>query len=201
MPFFLAEKNESSPLVFLIFVAIWVIFSIISAIAKKQEEAKRKRVREQLEMGMPTHTQPAPPQPQQPMPQMFQPRMQRPERVAQKPVRPSRVQQRVPVERQRQRAQNRSGPRQAPRQAPPPPPIPTHSVVETIPRMTQMAQMAQAGHDVFATEVGGKPSKQAKTNVNANALNLWMRPETLRRQFILTEILQPPLALRPDHLH
>ena len=25
----------------------------------------------------------------------------------------------------------------------------------------------------------------------------WLRPETLRQQFILTEVLQPPRALRP----
>ena len=34
--------------------------------------------------------------------------------------------------------------------------------------------------------------------VNAQSLNKWLRPATLRQQFMLTEVLQPPLALRPD---
>jgi hypothetical protein len=36
--------------------------------------------------------------------------------------------------------------------------------------------------------------------VNAESLHGWLRPETLRQQFMLTEVLQPPLALRePRH--
>jgi hypothetical protein len=34
--------------------------------------------------------------------------------------------------------------------------------------------------------------------INAKAINAWLRPTTLRQQFILTEIFQSPLALR-DH--
>ena len=34
----------------------------------------------------------------------------------------------------------------------------------------------------------------------APAVAQWMRPETLRSQFILTEILKPPLALRPPRV-
>lgn len=37
-------------------------------------------------------------------------------------------------------------------------------------------------------------------SVNAAALHRWLTPQTLRRQFILTEVLQPPLTLRDsDH--
>jgi hypothetical protein len=32
--------------------------------------------------------------------------------------------------------------------------------------------------------------------VNAPAIARWAKPSTLRQQFILTEIFQPPLALR-----
>ena len=31
-------------------------------------------------------------------------------------------------------------------------------------------------------------------------LHRWLNPNTLRQQFILTELLQKPVALRPDHL-
>jgi len=38
--------------------------------------------------------------------------------------------------------------------------------------------------------------KAPAATANAAALSRWLTPETLRSQFILTEILQPPLALR-----
>ena len=36
----------------------------------------------------------------------------------------------------------------------------------------------------------------ATGSANAATINAWLRPATLRRQFILTEVLQPPLSLR-----
>jgi hypothetical protein len=43
--------------------------------------------------------------------------------------------------------------------------------------------------------------KRPKVSANASAVAKWLRPDTLRQQFILTEILQPPLALRDQHLN
>jgi hypothetical protein len=43
------------------------------------------------------------------------------------------------------------------------------------------------------------PPKPAVINVDAKVLARWLRPQTLRSQFILTEIFQPPLALRDSH--
>jgi len=37
-------------------------------------------------------------------------------------------------------------------------------------------------------------------SATAPAVAQWMRPETLRSQFILTEVLKPPLALRPPRV-
>lgn len=37
--------------------------------------------------------------------------------------------------------------------------------------------------------------------VGARALNQWLRPPILRQQFILTEILLPPVALRDRSSH
>ncbi len=34
------------------------------------------------------------------------------------------------------------------------------------------------------------------SSVDARGMSAWLRPHTLRAQFILTEIFQPPLALR-----
>jgi len=36
--------------------------------------------------------------------------------------------------------------------------------------------------------------------VAAPAIRKWLRPATLRQQFILTELFQPPIALRENHL-
>jgi hypothetical protein len=41
-------------------------------------------------------------------------------------------------------------------------------------------------------------AKKPSVKVNAPALHTWLRPGTLRQQFILTEIFQPPLALRSE---
>jgi hypothetical protein len=35
-----------------------------------------------------------------------------------------------------------------------------------------------------------------QVSAGAESVHRWFRPQTLRSQFILTEILQPPLALR-----
>jgi hypothetical protein len=40
------------------------------------------------------------------------------------------------------------------------------------------------------------PARAAAPPANAVALHRWLSAGTLRSQFILTEILQPPLALR-----
>ena len=36
------------------------------------------------------------------------------------------------------------------------------------------------------------------SSTTAVALHAWLKPATLRQQFILTEVLQPPLAMRED---
>jgi hypothetical protein len=46
------------------------------------------------------------------------------------------------------------------------------------------------------------PSKQqsATPRITAGTISRWLRPQTLNQQFVLTEIFQPPLALRDRHL-
>lgn len=53
---------------------------------------------------------------------------------------------------------------------------------------------------VAAQKTHTPDTKRRSIAPTAAALNGWLRPETLRKQFILTEILQPPLALRDNHL-
>jgi hypothetical protein len=83
--------------------------------------------------------------------------------------------------------------RSAPRNAPPP--IPAARVVQSV-----VGSLVTGKRDIAATEirgVGEGPKSTAKPTVNAESLHRWLRPETLRQQFMLTEVLQPPLALRP----
>jgi hypothetical protein len=51
-----------------------------------------------------------------------------------------------------------------------------------------------------ARRAGGGGGGGGGTSANAATLRQWLTPQTLRSQYILTEILQPPLALRPDRL-
>ena len=44
------------------------------------------------------------------------------------------------------------------------------------------------------------PKKSAPVYVDARVLARWLVPQTLRSQFVLTEIFQPPVSLRESHL-
>jgi hypothetical protein len=53
-------------------------------------------------------------------------------------------------------------------------------------------QAATAGPSI----IPARPANKVPVQASASSLNDWLNPGTLRKQFILTEILQPPLALR-----
>jgi hypothetical protein len=53
---------------------------------------------------------------------------------------------------------------------------------------------------VAAQPAAPPPPRPAVANVDAKVLARWLRPQTLRAQFILTEVFQPPVALRESHL-
>ncbi len=42
------------------------------------------------------------------------------------------------------------------------------------------------------------PISRSPARVDAATLHRWLTPSTLRQQFMLTEVLNPPMALRPD---
>jgi hypothetical protein len=58
--------------------------------------------------------------------------------------------------------------------------------------------MATPALPTAPAQVAAAAARPAATSSSANAaaLSRWLTPKTLRSQFILTEILQPPLALR-----
>lgn len=154
------------------FVFIWIVSQIISIIAKKTEEAKRKRMREQEALGRPPVME-APPMPQRPQQPAPRPVPQRPPAQVRTPA-PSRTPKRFPVKL--------------------PPPIPARRK-PSVPAQSEPAVLT-------STVPIASPIAQPMKRINsatAATVNAWMRPATLRQQFILTEIFQPPLALRdPD---
>ncbi len=174
----LAESDESNlpKVIFgVIFFAIWAISAIASAIAKKKEQERRRQVRESIERG------PAPPPLPEPTPQRRVPRQPppRPAPATRAPVQPKRF----PVK----------SPRPVARRAAPS--LASSSTSEVEPSSAARAPVA-------ATEISAQPVAPSRrsTGVTAGALHLWLKPSTLRQQFILTEVFQPPLALRESHL-
>jgi hypothetical protein len=213
----LAQRDDETPLskiIFgLIFVFLWLVSWAASAIAKKKEQERRRRVRDALTRGEgappplpqvpPTQMQiPLPPMQRMPpqhqrqeMPAPMQPprrqhppmRTVPPRRILTRPIPPARVQQPAP---------RRPAPpkQQRPSLVPTPtPPIPVSR--EPVP--------VKAHASVDATEISSSPpaatagtGARRPSSPSAAALNAWLRPSTLRQQFILTEVLHPPVALR-----
>src|SRR5262249_30610810 len=83
-----------------------------------------------------------------------------------------------------------------------PPPVPRQRRAKTPP--TKRVQggvpvsVARISPDAPPTPIENRSPKPT-VKANALALHTWLRPATLRQQFILTEVLQKPLALRDGH--
>jgi hypothetical protein len=85
-----------------------------------------------------------------------------------------------------------------------PPPIMMARPIVTATTIAPMAATASTGtaHAVPAKSIAATAaaaSVDKKPSANAATLRRWMNPTTLRQQFMLTEIFQPPLALRESH--
>ena len=215
----LADTDDAIKLVFGVIVAIiWGISALASFFKKQQKDGEeQRRHRENWERinqemrarattaertlsqpqgwtpphmppGMPPLPQvpPARPASRPPPPPVFAPTRSidaRPVPVRQ-PV-PRRV---IPVAQPAHR-QPPARPKQKPkkqksRDLPPAPPLPS-----AIPAAVPVAARA-----VSEARPAARPAAPAPAD--AAALSRWLNPGTLRSQFILTEILQPPLALR-----
>jgi hypothetical protein len=79
-------------------------------------------------------------------------------------------------------------PQAARRAAPAPPPLP-------VPQKKSSPNPQDSVPHLVEEVASPLPSRKAAT-VNALAINRWLKPITLKQQFILTELFQPPLSLR-----
>jgi len=99
---------------------------------------------------------------------------------------------------QKKQQQARSPQRQAPRRPPPPMTKPTATRKAPV----RVAPSPPAQPQVVAARPAAIPSappmaiKRPGVPVDAAALRRWLRPQTLHNQFMLSEIFQPPVALR-----
>jgi len=188
----LAADDQTPKVVFAIAIfVIWGISALISWVNKQQQEAKRRQVRQELERASRYRQQ------QQPIPQPTQRRVPRiAEGLAQRfpdvllppnPAPPPLPQQRRPMPPTSRPTPVRRPPKAAaPRRVVPLPPPPLEEVARPQPVIAPAITRPVA------------PMARRAPTVDAAAIAQWLTPATLRKQFILTEVLQPPLAMRPD---
>jgi outer membrane biosynthesis protein TonB len=175
----LAAKNDTDTLMtvvfFLVVAVLWGVGALAKMASKKKEHEHRERVRRELEES------------RRNAPNYDVVVNQPPVNV---PLPPSAPPRPAPVQ------------RQAPPRPPPPVPKtrpPKQKKPKKAPAAPVFAQQPVEEQTVQRLAPSGaapRPAAAASAKVDANQLKNWLRPQTLREQFILTEILQPPLALR-----
>ena len=202
------EDNLGRIIVPIVIAIIWGVGALINAAKKKQKEAEGRlqhsenwqRIEQEMRQraaqaqNVLTRPPPLPYQPSQPPPPP--PPVFAPTRTIEGPYVPPRPVQR-PVPARRVPVTVPPAPQPAARPAPrktkkkaakPPPPVPVDAPTPS------MAALAPAAPSPALRPV-------AAGSADAAALSRWMNAKTLRSQFILTEILQPPLALREPSNH
>jgi hypothetical protein len=182
------------PFVFfaIVLVVIWLLSAVANAMSKQKDAQRRQQVRQGVQRArtpQPGAYRPKPPTQAQQRQQLNAGyAVRHPEMLAPPPPPPvpMATRARVPVPPPPRRPQQRQTRTSRPTQAfMPPPPIP---VLEAdAPRPSAAAKSSPAGT---------KP--QAPQTATAPAISRWLKPNTLRQQFILTEIFQPPLAMRQE---
>jgi hypothetical protein len=176
--------------VFVVVLILWGIKSLANLAnkANQQQKERLRAVRQSIGQSQRSSPQRAPQSPPRPPVQLApgialripQPRMARP---------PAK---RMPFGRP---ASNYNAMQQAgaiaSRPAPPPLPGTSQQPVEQVVLLPETREQPPA--QVASTHT--KP-----VTVGAVAIRRWLKPATLRQQFILTELFQQPIALREDHL-
>jgi len=194
----------------IILVIIWTLSAAASAAARKQERERRERLRQQmLRAGVSSMNapRPAPVAPRQRprispgiakrFPDVLLPPKPAPQRQSQPQRRPQPVKAATRiVQQQRQARVPKPAPRRQVAAAPPlaPPPL----AQQAAPTVTQVAPVTAARAIQPARQSSSRSSSSSggRAKADARALARWLRPATLQQQFIVTEIFQPPLALR-----
>jgi hypothetical protein len=195
-----ANDNDFGKVVIgLIFAVIWALSAAASAYSKKKQAEKQRKIREQAEAAarnapnwgdIAAQNAPVPPIDRpSPYPQRTSP--QRPARV---PM-PSRQPAQVPPGRTQKKPKIRK-----------PKPVPVAPAVAEVAAALQSVEpqiVTRPPDDAYTRNQRDALGKFQKREgfVDAAALRAWLRPATLRHQFVLTEVLQKPLGLRRPDQH
>ena len=198
----------------IVLVVIWAIIATTTASNKQKEMERRRALQAELQrMAMQRAANPTsaarmratPPQqisrgiaerfpdvllPPSPQQQRHQPRQ------VMKPVPTMRVQQQPQMRRAVPPVPPPIPRRPASRRPAPPPKVSGHLQAEILP---DAPAAAPAAAQSATTPAITSRSQQHLAGVDASAIRRWAQPSRLRQQFILTEIFQPPLALREPH--
>jgi hypothetical protein len=168
-----ADDSPIKVVVGAIFIFIWIISGLMSAAAKKREEERRKRAFESIPVDGPIAPQSSlPPQLPFPTPVQMQPPVQQFPPMLRRIDSPLRQQLRRALKPPKLRRTSAASP---PIQLPKPATLPPIQAANPAPIPTPL---------------------QIPTSASASTLRSWLRPATLRQQFILTEVFQPPISLR-----
>jgi hypothetical protein len=175
-------EDDAVKIIFgIIVVVVWIVSAIASQLKKQKQQQKKEADWERI---LREQTQGTPPQSQQQTPPVLRPQ---PQRTVPPPT-PSRPR---PVP----QAKKRSVPKQRPS-----PPRPVSRPQSPPPRQVPaMARTEESDtHAVLTRQAPAAPVQPLRPppSLTTESLARWLRPATLRQQFILTEILQPPLSLR-----
>ncbi|HEV7299543.1 MAG TPA: hypothetical protein VGN72_09285 [Tepidisphaeraceae bacterium] len=187
LPYFLAQANDDNIGRFIfpiIFVLIWIISAIMSAVNKSKDRQRRQQMEVEEHLGRQQPTAQRPP----PLPDAILRQL------------PNPMPMPVPPQRQQQQRQQRPQPQSA-RRTPLPPQLPKKVQKKKKPaaRPVQVFEEPAAPLRVSTPPIEAvQPIAARPAAATAASIQQWMKPSTLRQQFILTEILQPPKALRPD---
>ena len=184
-PHILADDTDSivKALIFVVAIIFWGISSLVKMVKKGSEQQKEKlrQVREAIERSQALARQQVGQQPQRPPVQLA------PEIARRVPPPAKPIPRRAPQNRPATNYNAMAKPQPQRRSAPPPPLPPVKMVPPTAELAELIPELDEAPHAV---------TRKAST-VDSVAIRRWLKPATLRQQFILTELFQPPLALRP----
>lgn len=187
-----------------VFVLIWIIGGLMSATKKKPKSRTPEKSWDEIFREL-SGEAPRPPQQQQPPPPP-RVRMEPPPRPVQQVRRPAPQHQTMgtnppsgPAVRKKLRRKQREAPVQV---ITPPIPSPRQEAAPFAVLEVATESLPLPPGDISMTEIGtGKALDAARgTPTNASMRNIHhaLRPENLRHHYILTEILQPPKALRDE---
>lgn len=184
----------------LLFVAFWIFSSIAGAIAKRKEQQRREKIRRELERSAerrkrPDVAVPAPPPPMLP---------DRPDKIPPPPPKIPQPVQRSPFplpgewedlpgrvpERSSEQMRRRQQKQPKRQKQPVPPTVPV--ATGPIPISHEEAQALYRPRTSAPVPAQPRPPATA----SAEAIRNWLNPTTMRQQFILTELLQPPISMR-----